>query len=242
MPRLNCNCKWIIPLIFIALFFYNSCAKPVESPMPQNPSQTPKNSSPKIERIYAPRDTTSLTEVKIECVASDADGDKLTYDWFTDNGTIYGKGSIVTWAAPDIPGAYKINVMVKDGKGGLTIDSVDINVAAFGNASLQNDSVITLKLSLPSAETVVEKKRLKVYTTIEIVCSVDSVDGQLTYSWSAPIGKLQGQEIKEGKASRVGWIAPGVSGDYTVTVTAVDDKGNQAKGQVDFSVFCCGEG
>jgi hypothetical protein len=61
----------------------------------------------------------------------------------------------------------------------------------------------------------------------------------MNYKWSTTGGKLQGKGIKEGTASSVGWIAPGGAGDYVVSVTATDNKGNEASGQVKFTVFCC---
>jgi hypothetical protein len=55
----------------------------------------------------------------------------------------------------------------------------------------------------------------------------------------APTGKLAANGLAEGKANRVGWISPGVAGDYKVLVTVTDKSGNSASGEVNFNVYCC---
>jgi hypothetical protein len=70
---------------------------------------------------------------------------------------------------------------------------------------------------------------------------VENADGnELIYTWSANGGKIQGKGVQEGKANRIGWIAPGVLSDCTIDVTVTDNRGREAKGQVNIHVFCCG--
>ena len=45
--------------------------------------------------------------------------------------------------------------------------------------------------------------------------------------------------LDEGKANRVGWLAPGSGGQYKITVLVQDKSGNQATGEVDMEVLCC---
>jgi len=59
----------------------------------------------------------------ITCVASDPDGDELTYEWSAERGTIDGEGAEVTWIAPGDYGDYLITVTVSDGRGGEVTDS-----------------------------------------------------------------------------------------------------------------------
>jgi hypothetical protein len=59
----------------------------------------------------------------ITCVASDPDGDELTYTWTTERGTISGEGAIVTWTAPGEYGNYLVTVTVSDGRGGEVTSS-----------------------------------------------------------------------------------------------------------------------
>lgn len=66
----------------------------------------------------------------IECVASDPDGDELSYIWSKDGGNISGEGDTVTWVAPNAYGTYTITVTVTDGRGGEASESVDIIVCS----------------------------------------------------------------------------------------------------------------
>ena len=79
-----------------------------------------------------------------------------------------------------------------------------------------------------------EQQKIKVWTTTVIKCIVEDPDGdQLTYSWSATGGKILG----EGK--EIGWIAPGIKGEYAITVRATDGRGGKAEGSITLDVFCC---
>lgn len=53
--------------------------------------------------------------IPIECVASDPDGDELSYKWNATGGEISGQGSAVSWTAPEKRGKYTISVEVTDG-------------------------------------------------------------------------------------------------------------------------------
>jgi hypothetical protein len=77
----------------------------------------------------------------ITCVASDPDGDELTYTWTAERGTISGEGSVVTWTAPGEYGEYLVTVTVSDGRGGEVTSSKvtarpdgKISVCTCGNA------------------------------------------------------------------------------------------------------------
>jgi len=77
------------------------------------------NRSPIIKRL-----TTKLVvcqgdeSIPIECVASDPDGDDLSYKWTATGGRISGQGPAVSWIAPEKKGQYTVAVEVTDGKGG----------------------------------------------------------------------------------------------------------------------------
>ncbi len=53
----------------------------------------------------------------LECVASDPDGDELTYLWEATGGNISGSGANVTWTAPNREGSYIIRVIVTNSTG-----------------------------------------------------------------------------------------------------------------------------
>jgi len=76
----------------------------------------------------------------IGCVASDADGDAITYAWTASGGTISGTGNSISWEAPAAEGIYNISVSVNDGHGGTASDSVDIIVEMkYGTLDIQSD-------------------------------------------------------------------------------------------------------
>jgi len=88
------------------------------------------NQAPVIQSITAnpsiilPNGTTEIT-----CVASDEDGDSLTYAWSADYGSFPGgpSGSIVQWQAPGEFGEYYVRVTVDDGRESVR-DSVSVTV------------------------------------------------------------------------------------------------------------------
>ena len=75
------------------------------------------NSEPEI--ISLEPDTGSLyvnESTIVNCIASDPDGDALTYDWTSPNGgKVSGSGSSITWTAPGMAGSYPVNCTVSDG-------------------------------------------------------------------------------------------------------------------------------
>jgi hypothetical protein len=67
----------------------------------------------------------------ITCLATDPNGDPVSYSWKADGGELTGVGSIVTWSAPYVePGQkteYLITVTVDDGAGGRDLRQITIN-------------------------------------------------------------------------------------------------------------------
>ncbi len=66
---------------------------------------------------------------KVRALASDPDGDLLTYSWKTDKGRIIGSGPEVVWVPEKGQiGPAKITSKVSDGRGGTSEDSLALNV------------------------------------------------------------------------------------------------------------------
>ena len=101
----------------------------------------PGNNAPVIEQIIPEWTAVERGKTtKIKVIASDPDGDKLTYSWRCSRGKISGSGSEVTYSAPtgyidDNP----ITVYVSDGRGGGEIGSVNIRVVCCSNAQKNPD-------------------------------------------------------------------------------------------------------
>lgn len=175
----------------------------------------------------------------LTCVTSNDSAKDLNYTWTSADGTIQGNGRQVTWLAPETPGDYVISVKVTtEGQQDSFSRNIKVTTNPFNND--QPDQTVYLKLTLPSTDTVKEACTIRVWTTEEIQCDVaGSNPADLTYTWTIPGGKLAGSGLSEGKANRVGWIAPGEASDYKVSVVVADKFGNFARGEVDFTVFCC---
>ncbi len=154
----------------------------------------------------------------VTCVATDPDGDQLTYSWWTNLGRIEGAGSVVTWTAPPYLGEYIIDVTVRDNKGGVAVETYKVTVAP-------NESPVIESLDAKPGIMVLDHS-----TTI--TCEAEDPDGdQITYSWSTTEGSLSGT----GKA--VTWTAPGRAGYFTIEVTVDDGRGGTDTSSVTVQVI-----
>ncbi|MCK4723061.1 MAG: hypothetical protein KAT75_07145, partial [Dehalococcoidia bacterium] len=88
------------------------------------------NHSPVIESLAAEHMVVIFGKsTNINCVASDPDGDALTYFWAAADGEISGEGSAVIWTAPDVCDEYiTVTVTVVDDRGGETSRELSIRV------------------------------------------------------------------------------------------------------------------
>jgi len=208
---------------------------------PAPPVVAQPNQAPVIESINYARDAFGNSDLQIDCTAKDADGDQLTYKWTAEAGEIKGSGKNIVWVSPGKMGTYPIIVEVTDGKGGAATENISIRVLT--NLDGTATPVVEIKLKLGDAvPVIVDKQRARIWMTTDILCVVENAGdaGDLTYTWSATDGKMQGEGLKEGKASKIRWTAPGVKSDITINVTVTDSQGREAKGQVNLNVFCCG--
>jgi len=144
----------------------------------------------------------------IECIASDEDGDELSYEWLARKGDIDGDGAIVTWIAPESEGIYNIMVKVTDGNGGEVTDSITITVRV--------NSPPTITSLIADADWVTPS------SSCRIECNAEDPDGdELIYKWSADGGDISGAD------SAVTWTAPDAVGPYNVLVAAIDGHGEE---------------
>lgn len=93
------------------------------------------NTSPVIESL-----TTDCPRVKqshsaiLTCVASDPNGDELTYEWSAERGFIDGEGAEVSWVGPNEFGTFVITLTVSDGRSGEASSEISIIVCSCGSA------------------------------------------------------------------------------------------------------------
>jgi len=228
----------------IALLFMASAALTTSCTASQAAEQA--NKSPqitgalKVIDIVGKREWKPSEESSLICAMEDSEENGLTYVWSAEKGSIEGKGKTVSWTAPDTLGDYSVTVKVISNRGEEVTYSKKFKVTDDPYHNKTADKTIYLNLSLTSSDTVSVQSRLRSYTTAEIQCVVEDTDpADLTYTWSSPSGRLLGDGITEGKSSRVGWIAPGQAGSYTVSVVVTDKEGRQTKGEVVIEVLCC---
>jgi len=87
------------------------------------------NHPPVIESLNAePSPVRQGNTATITCVASDPDGDELSYLWSASRGNVSGEGSTVTWTSPNGCGSFTIGLTVEDGRGGEAIEELEIKV------------------------------------------------------------------------------------------------------------------
>ena len=86
------------------------------------------NSQPVIDRVIVPEEVKAGETVKLEVVANDADGDKLTYKWEVSEGTVDAAG---VWTVPS--DATRATVLVRVGDGvnsAVTSSKISVDVVA----------------------------------------------------------------------------------------------------------------
>jgi len=191
------------------------------------------NSYPVISSLHAGKDSvTPSGSCEVECIASDADGDSLTYAWSATGGTFSGTGPVTYWVAPDIPGTYAITVKVTDDRGGESINSLSIEVAPNNPPTVEN-LIVTAK----------EARYLKEYSegyrilkgkNCDIKCVASDPDNdELIYEWLPSGGNISGE------GPMVTWIAPLRGGEFTIKVTVSDSRGGIITKSIIFKVETC---
>ncbi|MCK4222207.1 MAG: hypothetical protein KAX25_04985, partial [Dehalococcoidia bacterium] len=168
---------------------------------------------------------------RIECIASDPDGEGLTYNWWVEGGEIYGAGPVVMWAAPEATGPYGIAVAVTDDYGGRDEQSLAIDI-------LSPEPPVIEELSLTFQYPEYVKESLRGYRILKgsfCVCQMECVTAdwgkELTYRWACDGGEI----AANGPVAT--WTPPHEKSEVTVTVSVSDIMGNVATRDISFLVF-----
>lgn len=89
------------------------------------------NQSPQISSLIAdPNSILPGSSTTITVIATDPDGDKISYSWSGGEGEVTGVGNKVTWKAPRRSGTFDVTVVISDGKGGKTTGTVPVVASA----------------------------------------------------------------------------------------------------------------
>jgi len=107
-----------LSILLLVSFLVIACSDPI----PED-----QNSSPNIEILnYSPTTVYTDDTINLNCIATDEDGDALSYLWSSGSGSFPAgsNGSSVQWIAPDEGSVYTISISVSDGKDVTTDDMV----------------------------------------------------------------------------------------------------------------------
>jgi hypothetical protein len=175
------------------------------------------NHRPAIAGLEAPERVVPSGRSEIVCIASDRDGDALSYNWSASGGSISGAGAAANWTAPAEVGSYNVTVTVTDGRGEEVTKWVTIEVRA-NRAPTISTLVADADWTLPSG-------------TLQVTCTASDPDGDdLSYEWTAVGGHVSGT------GAAINWTAPQEVGIHNVTVVVKDGHGSSAVGLLRISV------
>jgi hypothetical protein len=175
------------------------------------------NHRPAVAGLEAPERVVPSGSCQIVCIASDRDGDTLSYNWSVSGGSISGAGAAANWTAPDSVGSRNVTVTVSDGRGGEVTEQVTIEVRANESPAITS-LVADEDWTLPSG-------------TLQLTCTASDPDGDaVTYEWTAIGGNISGA------GAAVTWTAPQEVGIHNVTVVVKDGHGSSVASLLRISV------
>ena len=217
MREINEQKKYLILVVVAVLLLASSCAIPTITNLEAEPNWT------------AP-----LGSLQVTCIASDSDGDELSYEWSKSGGNITGTGSEVIWTAPEEVGMYDITVVVTNSQGRKDTESMAL-FASNGPPPIIEDLIVTAKGHeyLKKMTTRYQAAKTKEYDIECIASDTDGELGELAYAWSCDGGDISGE------GSMITWTAPNTAGDVTVTVKVLDGAGNWVRKTIVFKVVQC---
>ncbi len=165
------------------------------------------NHPPIITSLKAEPEAILVSEsCRIECIASDEDGEELNYEWSASKGDISGDGASVNWTAPDSEGIYNVVVKVSDGRGAEASDSITIPVRVNHSPTITG-LMADVDWVTPSG-------------SCQVKCDAEDPDGdELSYEWTVSGGEVSGS------GAVVNWTASDVVGLYDIQVVVADSYG-----------------
>jgi len=199
----------VLVVLAVVAMLGAACGRQATPPTPPTGNQPPAISSlvAQSQQLYPSGNT------EIQCIAQDADGDRLNFTWAATGGDFSGAGSTIIWKAPPNYGTYTITVTVDDGKGGSVQRALDITVGA------NQSPTISSLVANPSG--------ILYGGSTLLTCIASDPDGDVVrYSWTASEGSITGV------GNKVTWIAPNKGGSFNITVIISDGKGGETRGNV----------
>ena len=235
---------YAVTVCIAAILVLAGCAVP-PTPAPVEPASEPVNNPPLLTSLAADQQVVQpLGRVQLNCRATDPESDNLSYRWTASGGILDGSSDTVSWTAPNVPGNYKVTVLVSDDRGGSVSGEILINVPAKPN---NPPTISAIKFTRPGRMPIAVKTNptakeaadtpelvIRKYETGDVAClAVDPDKDQLTYIWKATGGKIIGN------GPNIQWLAAGDPGTYKITCEVSDGNGGNASFTITISVHCC---
>ncbi len=161
----------------------------------------------------------TLSSIILSANASDSDG-TITNIQFEVNGTALTQGNNISWT-PTAFGNYTIKVTATDDKGATAIHQISITV----NQKTSNQ-VPTVNITQPNDGQVFEQETL---SAITLSANATDSDGTIVSV------QFEVNDTVLTQGNNISWT-PTAFGNYTIKVTATDDKGATAKHQISIMV------
>jgi hypothetical protein len=194
---------------------------------------------------------------RVTCNVICDDEASLEYTWWCSKGAISSDGSDARWTAPSKPGTYQLRVTVMDGNGAGDAQSINVSVKDDeeedeANEGEDDDSIDSgsdapaqgssspdiLGVSVTADHKYLEQSMAGYSILVDrdctIKCEVADTDG-ITFTWTASRGEIVGS------GDTVKWLAPHAVGNFTVTVTARNGKGQEDSVTLTFHVTTCSQ-
>jgi len=191
--------KKIMLFLIVGIFALIGCAK--EEPKPNTP--------PVISDLtVSQNDLVAGAVAELKCVANDADGDTLIYEWSVSTGeaTVEGNANTAKFTAPAKGGKFTIKVVVTDGKGGKA----------------EKETAISVNAAPEISELTAEKAALKPGESTKIKVVAKDIEGDsITIEFSADKGEIK--QDKDDQALAI-FKAPKTEDTCVITVKAKDSK------------------
>jgi hypothetical protein len=176
----------------------------------------------------------SQQSVNLSVVASDADGDTLTYSWGqmpTSPAGAFSNAAVAnpSWTAPTVTTdtIFQMRVTISDGRGGVASQSVSVTVRAPANRAP------TISQAASASPTSVTGS-----APVQLAVTATDLDGDtLTYAWTqspaTPAGNFSSTSLRNPT-----WTSPVVTTTtrFTLGVTISDGRGGSVQSQVGVDV------
>ena len=214
-------------LSVLLILFLIGCGTDTPQSLPRSIGEH-ENQDPEVAFIIAPTSITGGQLAILTVVASDPDGDVLTFTWEVSGGSISGKTAEARWFAPMEPGRYTLSVSVADGKGGTSQENVEVVVTPpeFNEGDLPpieiGDFFTPVIRTVWASPTVLTADQTSTVT----VEAADLAFRELQYAWRATGGQLLPTALNpdEAEGTKMTWQPPKEPGTYTLTVVVFNDE------------------